>query len=295
MAENISIEGSVAVVTGGASGIGKGIVKALLNNGGTVIIADIEETPITETVKAFSDLGHVDGYVTDVANEESVEALSNYVFDTYGKCNILFNNAGVGSGGGGKAWQNEPNDWKWCFSVNVFGPAHGVISFVPKMIASGEPGHVINTSSGDGGFAPVPMASVYASSKAAVSCFTEALNHQLLDETENMGASVFYPSGGLMNTGLFTSQRNRPKELERIRGGTGRKSMSFEELKNLLEKAGRDVKVADLDEMGEFVVQAVSERRYLIGRDLEDTVDLLHRRADAISDFLCPPHHDMGI
>jgi len=295
MAENISIEGSVSVVTGGASGIGKGIVKALLNNGGTVVIADIEETPINETIEEFSDLGTVDGYVTDVANEESVEALSNYVFDTYGKCNILFNNAGVGSGGGGKAWQNEPNDWKWCFSVNVFGPAHGVISFVPKMISSGEPGHVINTSSGDGGFAPVPMASVYASSKAAVSCFTEALNHQLLDETENMGASVFYPSGGLMNTGLFTSQRNRPKELERVRGGTGRKSMSFEELKGLLEKAGRDVKVADLDEMGEFVVQAVRERRYIIGRDLEDTVDLLHRRADAISDFLCPPHHDMGI
>tara|TARA_B100001250_G_scaffold299837_1_gene261471 strand:+ start:102 stop:989 length:888 start_codon:yes stop_codon:yes gene_type:complete len=295
MAENISIEGSVAVVTGGASGIGKGIVKALLNNGGTVVIADIEETPINETIEEFSDLGTVDGYVTDVANEESVETLSDYVFDTYGKCNILFNNAGVGSGGGGKAWQNEPNDWKWCFSVNVFGPAHGVISFVPKMIASGEPGHVINTSSGDGGFAPVPMASVYASSKAAVSCFTEALNHQLLDETENMGASVFYPSGGLMNTGLFTSQRNRPKELERVRGGTGRKSMSFEELKGLLEKAGRDVKVADLDEMGEFVVQAVRERRYIIGRDLEDTVDLLHRRADAISDFLCPPHHDMGI
>jgi len=295
MAENILIEGSVAVVTGGASGIGKGITKALLNNGATVVVADIEEKPINDTLNEFSDLGSVDGFVTDVASEESVENLSAYVYETYGKCNLLFNNAGVGSGGGGKAWQNEPNDWKWCFSVNVFGPAHGVISFVPKMIASGEPGHVINTSSGDGGFAPVPMASVYASSKAAVSCFTEALNHQLLDETKNMGASVFYPSGGLMNTGLFTSQRNRPKELERIRGGTGRKSMSFEELKDLLEKAGRDVKVADLDEMGEFVVQAVRERRYIIGRDLEDTVELLHRRAEAISAFLCPPHHDMGI
>ena len=295
MAESILIEGSVAVVTGGASGIGKGITKALLNNGATVVVADIEEKPINDTLNEFSDLGSVDGFVTDVASEESVENLSTYVYKTYGKCNLLFNNAGVGSGGGGKAWQNEPNDWKWCFSVNVFGPAHGVISFVPKMIASGEPGHIINTSSGDGGFAPVPMASVYASSKAAVSCFTEALNHQLLDETKNMGASVFYPSGGLMNTGLFTSQRNRPKELERIRGGTGRKSMSFEELKDLLEKAGRDVKVADLDEMGEFVVQAVRERRYIIGRDLEDTVELLHRRAEAISAFLCPPHHDMGI
>ena len=163
------------------------------------------------------------------------------------------------------------------------------------MIESGQPGHVINTSSGDGGFSPVPMASVYASSKAAVSCFTEALNHQLIEETDNMGASVFYPSGGLMNTGLFTSQRNRPKELERVRGGTGRKSMSFEELKSLLEKAGRDVKVADLDEMGEFVVAAVKERRYIIGRDLDDTVELLHSRADAIADFLCPPHHEMGI
>ena len=295
MAENISIEGSVAVVTGGASGIGKGITKALLNNGATVVVADIEEKPINDTLNEFSDLGSVDGFVTDVASEESVENLSTYVFETYGKCNLLFIIAGVGSGGGGKAWQIEPNDWKWCFSVYVFGPAHGVISFVPKMIASGEPGHIINTSSGDGGFAPVPMASVYASSKAAVSCFTEALNHQLLDETKNMGASVFYPSGGLMNTGLFTSQRNRPKELERIRGGTGRKSMSFEELKDLLEKAGRDVKVADLDEMGEFVVQAVRERRYIIGRDLEDTVELLHRRAEAISAFLCPPHHDMGI
>ncbi len=293
--ENIDIESSVAVVTGGANGIGKGIVKALLSRGASVVIADIEEPVLAETVKELSQFGPLDSFVTDVADETSVEALSEYVFDTQGKCNLLFNNAGVGSGGGGKAWQNEPNDWKWCFSVNVFGTAHGVISFVPKMIESGEPGHVINTSSGDGGFAPVPMASVYASSKAAVSCFTEALNHQLLSETNNMAASVFYPSGGLMNTGLFTSQRNRPEELQRVRGGTGRKSMSFDELKGLLEKAGRDVNVADLDELGSFVVQATHERRYIIGRDLEDTVDLLHRRADAISTFQCPPHHDMGI
>ena len=293
--ENIDIEGSVAVVTGGANGIGKGIVKALLSRGASVVIADIEEPVIAETVAELSQFGPLDSFVTDVADETSVEALSEYVFDTQGKCNLLFNNAGVGSGGGGKAWQNEPNDWKWCFSVNVFGTAHGVISFVPKMIESGEPGHVINTSSGDGGFAPVPMASVYASSKAAVSCFTEALNHQLPSETNNMAASVFYPSGGLMNTGLFTSQRNRPEELQRVRGGTGRKSMSFDELKDLLEKAGRDVNVADLDELGSFVVQATHERQFIIGRDLESTVELLHRRADAISAFQCPPHHDMGI
>ena len=291
----LEINGAVAVVTGGANGIGKGIVGALLRRGATVVIADIEQTVLDATVEDFAGLGPVEGVQTDVSDNASLEALADHVFDKHGKCNILINNAGVGSGGGGKAWQNEPNDWKWCFGVNVFGVAFGVIAFVGRMIESGEPGHVVNTSSGDGGFAPVPMASVYASSKAAVSCFTEALHHQLVAETDNMAASVFYPSGGLMNTGLFTSQRNRPAELERVRGGTGRKSMTFDEMKALLEKSGRDVKVADLDELGEFVADGIAERRYIIGRDLDDTVDLLHRRADAIGLYDCPPHHDMGL
>ena len=291
--EPLEIDGSVSVVTGGANGIGKGIVRALLERGSTVVIADIEQPVMDETIAELGDLGPVSGFRTNVADDASLEELAAHVFDTHGKCNVLVNNAGVGSGGGGKVWQNEPNDWKWCFSVNVFGVANGVIAFVPKMIESGEPGHIVNTSSGDGGFAPVPMAGVYASSKAAVSCFTEALHHQLLDETDTMAASVFYPSGGLMNTGLFSSQRNRPDDLQRVRGGTGRASMTFDQMKEMLEKAGRDVKVADLDELGHFVVDGIRDRTYLLGRDLDDTVRLLHDRADAIGRLECPPHHKM--
>lgn len=289
----MEIDGSVSVVTGGASGIGKGIVKALLERGSTVVIADIEQPVMDATIAELADLGPISGFRTNVADDASLEALAAHVFDTHGRCNVLVNNAGVGSGGGGKVWQNEPNDWKWCFSVNVFGVANGVIAFVPRMIESGEPGHIVNTSSGDGGFAPVPMAGVYASSKAAVSCFTEALHHQLLAETDTMAASVFYPSGGLMNTGLFSSQRNRPDDLQRVRGGTGRSSMTFEEMKAMLEKAGRDVKVADLDELGHFVVDGIRDRTYLLGRDLDATVQLLHDRADAIGRLECPPHHKM--
>ncbi len=163
------------------------------------------------------------------------------------------------------------------------------------MIESGQPGHIINTSSGDGGFAPVPRASVYASSKAAVSCFTEALHAELVNEGTDIRASVFYPSGGMLDTGLFNAQRNRPDELARERGGTGRKSMSFEQLKELVAKSGREVVVADLDDLGRFVVDAVTEGRYIIARDVDDTVDLLHRRADAIGRFEVPPHHEMGI
>ena len=293
----LEVAGSIAVVTGGANGIGRGIVRALLEADATVVVADVEQDVMDATVAALSEShpGRVAGIRTDVSDDSSVEALADQVFAVHGRCNLLFNNAGVGSGGGGRVWMHEPNDWRWCYGVNVFGVAHGIMAFVPRMLESGEPGHIVNSSSGDGGFAPVPTAALYASSKAAVSCMTESLDHQLRQDSGVMGASVLYPSGGLMDTGLFTSQRNRPVELERVRGGTGRASMTFAEMKDRLEKAGRTVKVADLDELGRFVVECVARRQYVIGRELERTVELLHTRADAIGRFEMPPPHDMGL
>jgi len=291
--QDIVISDSVAVVTGGASGIGKGIVGALLRHGAKVVIADIEQSAIDETVAEMSAHGDVTGIRTDITDEASVKALADAVYERHGKVNLLYNNAGVTSGGGGKPWQQEPNDWRWCFGVNVFGTAICTSEFVPRMIEGGHPGQVVNTSSGDGGFAPVPTASVYAASKAAVSCFTEALHHNLESEGTQLRASVFYPSGGLQRTGLFTAQRNRPEHLQRVGEGTGRKSMSFDEMKALLERSGRDVKEADLDAQGDMVVNNTVARTYIITNDLRDTVDLLHRRADAIGRLEVPPHHGM--
>ena len=292
---DIEIAGSVAVVTGGAGGIGKGIVGALLRRGATVVIADIEQAALDAAVEELSSLGNVSGWPTDITDEASVKALADHVYAAHGKCNLLYNNAGVTSGGGGKPWQQEPNDWRWCFGVNVFGTAICVSEFVPRMLEGGEPGQIVNTSSGDGGFAPVPTVSVYAASKAAVSCFTEALHHNLVSEDTQLRASVFYPSGGLLRTGLFTATRNRPEHLQRVGEGTGRKSMTFDEMKAMLEKAGRDVTEADLDALGDFVVAETAARRYIITKNLGDTVDLLHRRADAIGELHVPPHHGMPI
>ncbi|HTD50521.1 MAG TPA: SDR family NAD(P)-dependent oxidoreductase [Acidimicrobiia bacterium] len=204
------VAGKVAVVTGGANGIGRGIVEALLEAGARVVIADVEQPVLERTVRELQGRGDVVGIRTDVSDLTSVEALAASVFERYEACHLLFNNAGVTTGGGGLPWEQEPNDWRWCFSVNVFGVANGVLAFVPRMLESGEPGVVVNTSSGDGGIAPVPYASVYAASKAAISCFTESLAHQLLDAGSQLRAAVFYPSGGLLDTGLWTAQRNRP-------------------------------------------------------------------------------------
>jgi NAD(P)-dependent dehydrogenase (short-subunit alcohol dehydrogenase family) len=287
------VAGKVAVVTGGANGIGRGIVEALLEEGARVVIADVEQPVLERTVAELQDRGDVIGIRTDVSDFDSVDSLAASVFEQFGVCHLLFNNAGVTTGGGGLPWEQEPNDWKWCFSVNVFGVANGVLAFVPRMLESGEPGVVVNTSSGDGGIAPVPYASVYAASKAAISCFTESLAHQLLDAGSALRASVFYPSGGLLDTGLWTAQRNRPPALARERQHTPGPVLTFSEFRDRLAAAGKRADIADLSELGRFVVAEVKKGSYVIGHDLDGAAALLHARADAIGKGQLPPHHGL--
>ena len=294
--ERIEARGAVAVVTGGANGIGKAIAVALLRRGATVVIADIESSVLEATVAELQSLGEVIGIRTDVSDEDSTKALADEVFARFGTCDLLFLNAGVTSGGGGLPWEQEPNDWRWCLGVNVIGMGIGVSEFLPRMIAAGGAAQVVVTSSGDGGFAPVAQASVYAASKAAVSCFVEALQLNLLREESPVRASVFYPSGGLLDTGLYTAARNRPQNLARRGTGTGRVSMTFEELKQRLAQAtGQEPAVADLEALGEFAVDGACERRFIIAHNLHETAELLHRRADAIGAALLPPAHRLGI
>jgi NAD(P)-dependent dehydrogenase (short-subunit alcohol dehydrogenase family) len=287
------LRGKVAVVTGGAAGIGRGIVEALLAEGARVVIGDIEEPVLETTVAELGDRGEVLGVRTDVSDFDSVEALAKTVFDRFGACHLLFNNAGVGTGGGGYPWEHEPNDWKWCFGVNVFGMAYGVYAFVPRMIESGEPGIVVNTSSGDGGIAPVPYASVYAASKSAISCYTEALAHQFASQGTKLRAAVFYPSGGLLDTGLWTAARNRPAELAREFEHTPGTAPTFEEFRERLRAAGMNADLADLNELGRFVIAEVKRGSFVIGRNLDEAGTLLHARADAIAQAQLPPHHNL--
>jgi NAD(P)-dependent dehydrogenase (short-subunit alcohol dehydrogenase family) len=289
-----NLHGKVAVVTGGASGVGKGLAQALLDEGVRLVLVDVERPALDATVAELASRGDVEGHVVDVSDFDAVEGLAEHVFATHGACHLLFNNAGVTSGGGGKPWEQEPNDWRWCFNVNVFGVVWGCLAFVPRMLASGEPGVVVNTSSGDGGFAPVPFASVYASSKAAVSCFTEALAHQLIAEGPNVRAAVFYPSGGLLDTGLWTAARNRPPELARTKPRPPAPATTFEDFKRFLAEQGRDVTVMDTYELGKFCVQGIKDGRYIIGHGMDEVRAMLHRRADAIGECRLPEAHFGG-
>jgi NAD(P)-dependent dehydrogenase (short-subunit alcohol dehydrogenase family) len=272
--------GRIAVVTGGASGIGRGLVEALLDARARVIAADIEKPALEATVRELSARGELEGVPTDVTRFESVDALAAHAFERFGACHLLFSNAGVAAGSG-RFWLSTPRDWEWVHAVNVRGTAHVIQAFVPRMIASGEEGRVIITSSGDGGITPLPFAGVYAASNAARSAMAEMLANQLISEGTRLRASVFYPSGGMLRTRLNESERNRPPELARERPRES-PPLAWDELEKRWKEAGRDVKFQDLYALAQQVLEGIRQDRFVLGFDVEQMGQRLAERAAAI-------------
>jgi NAD(P)-dependent dehydrogenase (short-subunit alcohol dehydrogenase family) len=288
------LTGKVAVVTGGASGIGRALVDAFVAEGMKVVIADIEAPALEQAVGELTAAGHTaSGVVTDVTDFDSVRALADAAFDAHGAVHVLVNNAGVGPPSA-MVWDTTPNDWRWTFGVNVFGVANGVMAFVPRMIESGEPGLVINTSSTDGPIAPMPMASVYASTKSAVTTLTECLAAQLEEEGTALSAAVFYPSGGLLDTGLWTSDRNRPDDLARERPRST-PAMTIASLKEQVEKGGGELPLQPLDELAQLVVAGIRDGRFIMIMPSDTTEATLRGRLDKIVRNENPTHsHTIG-
>ncbi len=192
-----ALTGRTAVVTGAASGIGRAMVERFAAEGMRVVLADIEPDALAEATDALVAGGaEAIGVRTDVTDIASVQALSDAARERFGHVHVLCNNAGVGPPAEPQLWLNTPNDWRWTFEVNVFGVVNGLNVFMPHMVEHGEHGHVINTSSTDGGIVAMPSAGVYASSKAAVVTLTECLAHQLKELDSRIGASVLFPRGG---------------------------------------------------------------------------------------------------
>ena len=279
------LKGKVAVVTGGASGIGKALAKAFLGEGMTVVIADVEAAALERATQELG--GAVSGVICDVSKYTSVKALADTVFERHGACHILCNNAGV-SAPNLDLWETESADFQWVHGVNVLGVAHGVQAFVPRMIASGEEGFVMNTSSGDGGISPLAQQVVYASSKAAVSTMTECLGAQLEGRGTKLRAAIFYPSGGMLNTGIWTTKRNRPQELARAKQVDAARETTFDDFMEGAKKAGWNLPVQDLDELAHFAIAGIRDGDFVIMIGRETMEATLVERAQKLARGECP-------
>jgi NAD(P)-dependent dehydrogenase (short-subunit alcohol dehydrogenase family) len=198
-------KGKTAVVTGGASGIGRSLASRFLAEGMNVVIADIDEGPLSETAVQ---LGCV-GVRTDVSDPESVASLAAQTIDRFGSVHLVCNNAGVGAFG--RIADLTLADWKWMINVNLWGVIHGVHYFLPRLLSNPDGGWIVNTAS-MGGVSTYPALGAYATCKFGVTALTETLSQELEEAGALVGATVLLP--GPITSNLGSSTRNRPDELK---------------------------------------------------------------------------------
>ncbi len=199
------LQGKVAVITGGASGIGRAVADRAAAEGMLIVLGDIEEGPLKEAVGDLTSSGaEALGVVTDVADGASVRALRDAAVDRFGAVHLVHNNAGIGLGG--PIWEVSEEDWRWILGVNLWGVIHGVRTFTPLLIEQGE-GHIVNTAS-IAGLIAAPFLGPYNATKQAVVAISETLFKDLQSVGAPIGVSVLCP--GFVQTRIAESERNRP-------------------------------------------------------------------------------------
>ena len=208
------VKGKVAFITGGASGIGLGIAKAFVNAGMKVVIADIRADSLAAVESAFDAGGHGDAVRTvqlDVTDRKAMADAADAAEAAFGKVHVLVNNAGVGVTGPVK--EAKFDDWDWGLDVNLGGVINGIVEFLPRMIAHGEGGHIINTSS-MAAIVPMRVASIYITAKSAILGLSEELRGEL--EDDNISVSAFCP--GPVQTNIAASGELRPDKYRKDSG-----------------------------------------------------------------------------
>ena len=261
------LRGKTAVVTGGAGGIGQAMGRRFGREGMKVVLADVLSEPLDEATRALADEGiETVGVVADVTDYSSVESLAKEALDRFGAVHLVCNNAGTGGVSEGYMWDHDLADWRWGIDVNVLGVIHGIKAFVPILLEQGE-GHVVNTCSGNGGFAPIargamggPATAVYPMTKAAVLCLTESLYTHLEMTGTRVRAHVLFP-GGFLNTGIWESWRHRPESYAATQERRTPEA-TLAKVVARFEAAGAHVEFTPLETVADLVVDGIRADRF---------------------------------
>ena len=245
----------VAVVTGGASGLGRAMAWRFAREGMKVVLADIEQTALDMARREFENAGHeAIGVRCDVSRGEEVEALAEEAMSRFGGVHIVCNNAGVAPGG--VIWEHTTKDWEWAMGPNVWGVIHGIRVFTPILLKQNDEAHIVNTAS-VAGLLTLPGMGLYCVTKHAVVSMTECLHHDLVAATEKVRCSVLCPA--YVPTRIADSERNRPDHLREERQKSEQDLRREEGLRHAVESG----KIS-AEQVADAVFDAVRERRFYI-------------------------------
>ena len=246
----------VAVITGGASGLGRAMAERFAREGMRIVLADVEPNALAKAEAEMKAAGaKLISVRTDVSRAADVQALAQKTLAAFGAVHLLANNAGVAPLG--NAWENSVADWEWILGVNLWGVIHGLRVFTPIMLAQNTEAHIVNTASVSGLLSP-PGSAMYNVTKHAVVTLTETLYHDLALQQSRIGCSVLCPA--YVPSGIVDSERNRPAVLQ---NPAQEKSAEQQAREALLRKAVTSGKIS-ADEVAQKVFEAVRDERFYI-------------------------------
>lgn len=276
------LQGRVAVITGAASGIGLALAQGCAQAGMRLVLADIEPGALERARAQFEEQGTpVLARQTDVCSAEQVQALADAAFERFGAVHLLCNNAGVASPAHQlAAWEVPLSDWHWILDVNLLGVVHGLRAFVPRMLAQGEEGHVVNTASLAG---LVAGSGPYHASKHGVVCLSEGLYLDLHRRNAPISASVLCP--GHIRTAIADAERNRPDVPDDWSDQVRQQGLAqADAFRKLLEQGYPPEQVATA------VLDAVRADRFYIVPAQEGQIQRMRERAQQILELRNPAH-----
>jgi NAD(P)-dependent dehydrogenase (short-subunit alcohol dehydrogenase family) len=275
--------GKVAVITGGASGVGRSLAFSLGRRGAKVVIGDVDKAAMEQVLV---DLGaeNIEAQVEfcDVTSTDSLNALADKAEQAFGAIDLVFANAGIGAGESGAMWEYSEKDWQWCLNVNMWGVVNSISAFMPRLVARNEPAHFVVTGSGNGALLVYPDQPIYTASKAAVHAITENLHYQVMAANSPVKVSALFPGPHVVDTGLFNSGRVRPDDLKKDVEGNASGISSVDDMKKMCAEFGIELHTTHPDEVAEMAVEGLMQDAFWLLATTPETDDKIRGRAEMI-------------
>ncbi|MEH6633943.1 MAG: SDR family NAD(P)-dependent oxidoreductase [Halioglobus sp.] len=287
--------GKVAVITGGASGVGRSLAFALGRRGAKIAVGDVDKAAMAQVQ---SDLGGegIEAIVEycDVTSLDSLNNLADKAQASFGGMHLVFANAGIGAGESGAMWDYSEKDWQWCLNVNLWGVINSIRAFMPRLMAQNEEAHFVVTGSGNGAFLVYPDQPIYTASKAAVHAITENLHYQVSAADSPVKVSALFPGPHVVDTGLFNSGRVRPQDLKKDVEGNESGISSVDDMKKMCAEFGIELQTTHPDEVAEMAIQGLHKDAFWLLATTPDTDEKIRARAEMILNRETPVPNMVG-